>query len=89
VCEQVYAQEGYEASVSNLSRVSLDSDNVFGDDGGASQLGTVTGDVDSGYTVTLAVGVDTTTPSGGQLPGDGAPSGAGGPGGPPPSRPTS
>jgi protocatechuate 3,4-dioxygenase beta subunit len=90
VCEQVYAQEGYEASVSNLSRVSLDGDNVFGDDGGASQLGTVTGDVDSGYTVTLAVGVDTTTtPSGGQLPGDGAPSGAGGPGGPPPSRPTS
>ena len=90
VCEQVYAQEGYEASVSNLSRVSLDGDNVFGDDGGASQLGTVTGDVDSGYTVTLAVGVDTTTtPSGGQLPGGGAPSGAGGPGGPPPSRPTS
>jgi protocatechuate 3,4-dioxygenase beta subunit len=90
VCEQVYAQEGYEASVSNLSRVSLDGDNVFGDDGGASQLGTVTGDVDSGYTVTLAVGVDTTTTlTGGGLSGDGAPSGAGGPGGPPPSRPTS
>jgi protocatechuate 3,4-dioxygenase beta subunit len=90
VCEQVYAQEGYEASVSNLSRVSLDGDNVFGDDGGASQLGTVTGDVDSGYTVTLAVGVDTTTtPTGGGLSGDGGPSGAGGPGGPPPSRPTS
>ena len=35
--------------------VSLDSDNVFGDDGGASQLGTVTGDVSAGYTVSLAV----------------------------------
>jgi protocatechuate 3,4-dioxygenase beta subunit len=92
VCEQVYAQDGYEASVSNLSRVSLDGDNVFGDDGGAGQLGTVTGNISSGYTVTLAVGVDTTTtPTGGQLSGDGAPSGAppggpgGGPGGHPPS----
>jgi protocatechuate 3,4-dioxygenase beta subunit len=82
VCEQVYAEEGYEASVSNLSRVSLDGDNVFGDDGGASQLGTVTGDVGSGYAVALAVGVDTTTtPAGGGM--------SGGPGGPPPSRPTS
>ena len=76
VCEQVYAQDGYERSVSALSRVSLTGDNVFGDDGGASQLGTVTGDVGSGYTVTLAVGVDTTTaPTGGGAPG-------GGPGGP-------
>ncbi|MGY1691920.1 intradiol ring-cleavage dioxygenase [Geodermatophilus sp. SYSU D01105] len=93
VCDTVYAQPGYEASVTNLARVSLDSDNVFGDDGGASQLGAVTGDVTRGYTVTLAVGVDTTTtPTGGQLGGDGAPSGApggappaGGPGGAPPS----
>lgn len=76
VCEQVYAQSGYEDSVDNLSRVSLTSDNVFGDDGGASQLATVTGDVSGGYTVTLAVGVDTTT----------TPTGGGGPGGPPPSR---
>jgi protocatechuate 3,4-dioxygenase beta subunit len=85
VCEAVYATSGYESSVSTLSRVSLASDNVFGDDGGASQLGTATGDVGSGYTVTLAVGVDTTTtPSGGGMPG-----GGGGPGGPPPSAPTS
>jgi protocatechuate 3,4-dioxygenase beta subunit len=76
VCEQVYAQEGYEESVNALSQVSLTSDNVFSDDGGASQLGTVTGDVGSGYTVTLAVGVDTST----------TPSGGGAPGGPPPSR---
>jgi protocatechuate 3,4-dioxygenase beta subunit len=83
VCEAVYATAGYEASVGNLSRVSLSGDNVFGDDGGAGQLATVTGDVSSGYTVRLAVGVDTaTTPSGGGTGGDGAPSGA--PGGPPP-----
>ena len=42
----VYATSGYEASVGNLAQVSLDSDNVFGDDGGVSQLGTVTGGVD-------------------------------------------
>jgi protocatechuate 3,4-dioxygenase beta subunit len=77
VSETVYAQSGYEQSVSNLSRVSLADDNVFGDDDGASQLGTVTGDVASGYTVALTVRVDTRTePGGGQLSGDGAPAGA-------------
>ena len=41
----------------------LQSDNVFGDDdGGASQLGTATGDVTTGYAVALVVGVDTGTP---------------------------
>jgi protocatechuate 3,4-dioxygenase beta subunit len=85
ICEKVYAQSGYEASVSNLAQVSLDNDNVFGDDSAAKQLATVTGDVGSGYTVSLVVGVDTTTtPTGGQLSGDGAPGGAppggGGPG---------
>jgi protocatechuate 3,4-dioxygenase beta subunit len=97
VCELVYAEDGYEASVGNLSAVSLDSDNVFGDDGGAGQLGTVTGSVSSGYTVTLAVGVDTTTtPSGGGSGGapggpggSGGPGGTGGPGGPPPGSPPS
>jgi protocatechuate 3,4-dioxygenase beta subunit len=93
VCETVFAEEGYEASVSNLSQLSLTSDNVFGNDGGASQLATVTGDVGSGYTVTLPVRIDTTTtPTGGGTGGDGAPSGVpggGGPGGQPPSRPTS
>jgi protocatechuate 3,4-dioxygenase beta subunit len=66
VCEKVYARSGYEDSVQNLARVGLQSDNVFGEDGGARQLGTASGDVTSGYTVSLAVGVDTaTTPSGG------------------------
>jgi protocatechuate 3,4-dioxygenase beta subunit len=62
VSNQVYAQAGYEDSVGNLSEVTLTSDNVFRDDGGASQLGTVTGDVTTGFNVSLAVGVDTTTP---------------------------
>ncbi|GAB3532856.1 intradiol ring-cleavage dioxygenase [Phytohabitans suffuscus] len=69
VSGQVYAQSGYEQSVANMSRLSLDSDNVFGDDGGASQLATVTGGVTDGYTVSLTVGVDTTTaPTGGGRP---------------------
>lgn len=69
VCEQVYAQTGYEQSAPNLAKVSLSSDNVFGDDSGALQLATVTGDVTSGYKVTLNVGVDTTTkPTGGGQP---------------------
>ncbi len=80
VCEVVYATSGYEQSVNNLSRVSLASDNVFGDDGGVHELGAVTGDVTSGYTVALTAPVDTTTtPTAGSAP-------AGGPGGPPPSR---
>jgi protocatechuate 3,4-dioxygenase beta subunit len=56
VCQQVYAQPGYEASAKNLSQVSLQSDNVFGDDGGVSQLATVTGGVATGYSVSLAAG---------------------------------
>jgi protocatechuate 3,4-dioxygenase beta subunit len=79
ICTKVYAQSGYEQSVSNLSQVSLDSDNVFGDDGGKSQLATVTGDVTNGLKVSLTVGVDTTTtPSGGGL-GRAPPGGPGGP----------
>ncbi len=75
-CDEVYATAGYESSVRTLSRVSLGGDGVFGDDGGASQLATVTGTVDGGLTVRLAVGVDTRT----------APTGGGMPGGPPPGR---
>jgi protocatechuate 3,4-dioxygenase beta subunit len=87
VCEAVYATTGYDASVRNLAQVSLDTDGVFGDDGGVSQLGTVSGSVGSGYRVALAVGVDTfTEPTGGQLGGGGAPAGGpDGPGGGPPN----
>jgi protocatechuate 3,4-dioxygenase beta subunit len=71
-CTTVYGEAGYEQSITNLSRVSLESDNVFGDDGAARQLGTVTGDVGSGLTVALTVPVDTrTTPTGGDMPGRG------------------
>jgi protocatechuate 3,4-dioxygenase beta subunit len=90
VCTTVYAESGYEQSVSNLSQITLSSDNVFGDDSGALQLATVTGDVSSGYTVNLNVGVDTSTSAGG---GGSAPGGGGTPpsgGGTPPSgAPTS
>jgi len=44
----VYATTGYEASVQNLSKVSLDSDNVFSD-GYDLQIPTITGNVRSGY----------------------------------------
>jgi hypothetical protein len=37
--------------------VSLASDNVFGDDGGVRELGTITGSVADGMTVELAVPV--------------------------------
>ncbi|HEX2756653.1 MAG TPA: intradiol ring-cleavage dioxygenase [Candidatus Limnocylindrales bacterium] len=56
-CALVYATGGYSQSVSNLSRVSLQSDMVFGDDGGVHELGTITGDVSNGMTVALTVPV--------------------------------
>jgi protocatechuate 3,4-dioxygenase beta subunit len=59
ICDTVYATDGYSQSVANMSRVSLASDNVFGDDGGAHQLGTVSGSVTSRLTVELAVPVKT------------------------------
>ncbi|MEQ4568052.1 intradiol ring-cleavage dioxygenase [Paenarthrobacter sp. CAP02] len=85
ISEKVYALSEYKGSSSNLSRVSLTSDNVFGDDGGEFQLAQVTGDTTSGYQVALTAAVDTTTtPSAGSVPGGGLPPG-GGPGGTPPT----
>jgi hypothetical protein len=40
-----------------MGRVSLAGDNVFGDDGGIHELGTISGDVASGMTVALTVPV--------------------------------
>ena len=57
VCKQVYATDGYEQSVTNLARTSLATDNVFSD-GWQTQLGTMTGSVDSGLTVGLTVPVN-------------------------------
>ena len=95
VSDVVFALDGYEGSSENLAQVSLDSDNVFGDDGGELQLATVTGDADSGYMVALTVRIDTrTAPSAGSVPSGGMPGGGapptGGPGGggtPPTDRP--
>ncbi len=56
-CRQVYGvADGYDASVSSLDAVSLDSDMVFSD-GYSLQLATVTGSVDEGYTFSLNVPV--------------------------------
>ena len=56
VCNEVYATEGYEASVGNLASTSLSSDMVFSD-GYALQLATVTGSVDEGYVASLNIPV--------------------------------
>ena len=55
-CDLVYAQSGYESSVTNLSQVSLATDNVFSD-GAALELATISGSVASGFTATLSVAV--------------------------------
>ena len=52
-----YATSAYAASVSNFAKVSLASDNVFGNDAGVSQIATASGSVSAGYTAKLVVGV--------------------------------
>jgi protocatechuate 3,4-dioxygenase beta subunit len=56
-CNAVYATSGYDGSTQNLSRTSLQSDNVFGDDGGVHQLASMSGSVQEGYAARLSVGV--------------------------------
>jgi protocatechuate 3,4-dioxygenase beta subunit len=55
-CRAVYATSGYEQSLSNMSRVSLDTDNVFRD-GYDLQIPTVTGDPSSGYQLNFSCAV--------------------------------
>jgi protocatechuate 3,4-dioxygenase beta subunit len=55
-CNVVYASDGYEASLSKLTQVSLATDNVFSD-GWSSELATVTGSLADGYTAALNVPV--------------------------------
>ncbi|WP_419150732.1 dioxygenase [Nocardia vinacea] len=87
VCSTVFAADsGYAQSISNLSRISLASDNVFGD-GWDAEMATVTGTPSSGMTVSITVGVaeksqNTQSGNGGTPPGQGSPGGQGGPGGP-------
>ena len=79
VCELVYADSTYGNSTANLRGITLDSDNVFSD-GWDAQMPAVTGDVTTGYSVSIDVPIDVTT----EQTGGGAPGGAGGPGGTPP-----
>ncbi|MFV0373549.1 intradiol ring-cleavage dioxygenase [Microbacterium sp.] len=71
-CEAVYADSAYDGSAQNLSRITLASDNVFGNDQGALQLATTSGSVATGYTAAMTVRVDTgTAPAAGGAPGGG------------------
>ena len=79
-CAAVYAHDaGYADSVTNMSQLTLGSDNVFGD-GWDAELATVTGDPGIAMTVSLTIGVgeksSSAPPPGGPPPG--------GPPGPPP-----
>ena len=53
VCDAVYADSRYPGSTSNLARLSLQTDNVFSDDGAVNQLATMSGDPSAGLTATL------------------------------------
>jgi protocatechuate 3,4-dioxygenase beta subunit len=55
-CQAVYATTGYEQSLNNMSRVSLETDNVFRD-GYDLQIPTVTGDPSGGYQLTFSCAV--------------------------------
>jgi protocatechuate 3,4-dioxygenase beta subunit len=56
ISNTVYATDGYEASVANMTQTPLSSDNVFSD-GYSLQMAKVTGSVGAGYTATLTVPV--------------------------------
>jgi protocatechuate 3,4-dioxygenase beta subunit len=76
-CTAVFAHDtGYVASVGNMSNVTLNSDNVFGD-GWDAELANVTGDPASGMAITLTIGVGEKStsmrPPGGPPPGGGPP----------------
>lgn len=56
-CKEVYSSSGYETSARNFPNTTLQSDNVFGHDGGIYQLATMSGSVANGYTAGLNVTV--------------------------------
>ena len=56
-CAEVYAEAGYEASVTNLENISLATDSEFSDDEAVHQMATVTGSVEKGYQATLRIAV--------------------------------
>jgi hypothetical protein len=55
-CDAVYATSAYSGSASNLSQVSLASDNVFSD-GSSTELASMSGSLANGYQASLVVGV--------------------------------
>ena len=55
-CDTVYATSGYEQSITNLSQITLATDNVFSD-GTTNQVATMSGSVSAGYLATLQFGV--------------------------------
>lgn len=76
-CATVFDYDsGYSSSTANLSKVSLASDNVFGD-GWDAELATVTGDPSSGMEVSITIGVAAASENTAAAP-------SGGMGGPPP-----
>ena len=59
ISRTVYASAtGYSQSVTNMSRITLAGDMVFGDDLAAREMATVTGSVSAGYVASLAITVD-------------------------------
>jgi protocatechuate 3,4-dioxygenase beta subunit len=56
VSDTVYATSGYERSATNMAKVSLGTDMVFGD-GAELETPTVSGSVAAGYVVAMTVGV--------------------------------
>lgn len=56
VCDVVYAEEGYEASVGNLSQITLEGDMIFADSIDQ-QMVTISGSPSAGYTAALTVPV--------------------------------
>lgn len=58
ICRLVYATSDYPSSnLTNLNAISLARDGIFGDDGAALQLATVTGSVATGFVAALEVGI--------------------------------
>lgn len=55
-CSEVYASTGYQASVTNLARLTLTSDGIFSD-GATQQMASISGTLATGLTASLVIGV--------------------------------
>lgn len=77
----VYARDEYSGSSENLAQLTLETDGIFSD-GYEQQLASLSGDVGSGYAVSIDIPIDTTTaPEAGGMGGGGGAPGGGAPGG--------